>query len=114
MEKHSNIVSAIQSFTRWERPWEFFPSISASPILSTAERAELEKIWEVAAGQDTWVSVFSSAERAELEEIRGVAAGQDPWADSIAYATARLSASYPWLPASALHQLINGAAYQWR
>ena len=92
MDTRSNIVSAINSFTSWERPWEFFPSVSSSPNLSTEERAVLEQIWEIAASEGTWVSL----------------------AEGSTNARALLTANYPWLPENALRQLVNGAAYQWR
>ena len=95
MDRRANIISAIEGFSNWERPWEFFSAVSSSPVLSDEDRAELEKIWAFAAEKTAWMSCKDLSE-------------------GCANATAKLAASYPWLPKSALSQLVNGAAYQWR
>ena len=90
---HREIAVAIESFDHWNRPWEFYSSVSE--LLGPVERAELERVWATAADAAGWSTCKDLAHGSAL-------------------ADARLSVSYPWLSAKARQQLVNGAAYQWR
>ena len=95
MEIHRELVTAIESFDRWERPWEFFKAVSSSPSLDAIARGELERIWATACETEGWSTCKDLSHGCSLAE-------------------ARLLAGYPWLTAKARRQLVNGAAYQWR
>ena len=93
MAMHRKLAAAIESFNRWDRPWEFYTSVSSS--VDPDARGNLEHIWATAAETAGWSTCKDLAHGCLL-------------------ADARLSVSYPWLSAKARQQLVNGAAYQWR
>lgn len=93
MEVHCKLVAAIEGFSHWDRPWDFFTHVSS--LLAPDARGELERIWATA------------------NEAAGWTVGND-LAHGCSLADARLSVNYPWLSTQARRQLVNGAAYQWR
>ena len=95
MEMQRKIVEAIESFDRWEHPWEFYKAVSISSSLDAVAREELKRIWATAGETAGWSTCKDLSHGCAL-------------------ANARLSASYPCLSAKAKRQLVNGAAYQWR
>lgn len=93
METHHKIAAAIESFDCWNRPWEFYASISS--LVDPAMLGELAHIWATAADDASWRTCKDLAHGCSLTD-------------------ARLSVCYPWLSAKARRQLVNAASYQWR
>ena len=93
MNVHGSIVAAIESFNRWEHPWEFYSSVIS--LVGTDAREELERIWEVAADSAAWSMCRDLGHGCVLADTR-------------------LSEAFPWLSPSARRRLVNAAAYQWR
>jgi hypothetical protein len=93
MEMQRELAAAIEEFDAWDRPWEFYASVSSS--LRPAARPELERIWATAIDSVGWSTCEDLAQGSSLAETR-------------------LSQSFPWLSAKARKQLASGAAYQWR
>jgi hypothetical protein len=91
---HRKLVSAIEAFDRWERPWEFYESVSSATSLDVDDREKLKRIWEVAIESGGWL--------ASTDFVDGCSLVDD-----------RLSSGFPWLSAKARRQLVNGASYQW-
>jgi hypothetical protein len=93
MEVHREVVAAIEKFDAWDRPWEFYASVSS--LLGPGARSELERIWATATDSAGWSTCEDLAQGCSLTEIR-------------------LAQNFPWLSAKSRKQLGNGAAYQWR
>ena len=93
MEMHRELVAAIEDFDTWDRPWEFYASVSS--LLRPDARSELERIWATATDSAGWSTCEDLAQGCLLAEVR-------------------LTQSFPWLSAKARKQLGNGASYQWR
>jgi hypothetical protein len=93
MEMHRELVAAIEGFGAWDRPWEFYASVSS--LLRPDARSELERIWATATDSAAWSTCEDLVQGCALAEIR-------------------LTESFPWLSAKARKQLGNGASYQWR
>jgi len=93
MEVHRQLVAAIENFDAWDRPWEFYASVSS--LLRPDARSELEQIWAIATDSVGWSTCEDLAQGCSLAEVR-------------------LANGFPWLSAKARKQLGNGAAYQWR
>lgn len=93
MEVHRQLVAVIEDFDAWDRPWEFYASVSA--LVRPGARYELEQVWAVATDSAAWSTCEDLSQGCSLAEVR-------------------LANSFPWLSAKARKQLGNGAAYQWR
>jgi hypothetical protein len=94
MESQTRLVTVIESYKAWDRPEEFFATISSDSSLYEADREQLQRIWESACDSQLW----------KQEDLGACAAD----------ANARIAVSFPWLSAFARAQMINGAAYHWR
>lgn len=95
MDMHRKLVSAIEAFDRWDQPWLFYESVSATPSLDANDRERLQRIWGTAIEAEDWL------------ESGGIA-------DGCSLADARLASRFPWLSTRARRQLVNGASYQWQ
>jgi len=94
MESLTRLVTVIEGYKAWDRPGEFFATISSDPSLDELGRVQLQRLWEFACDSDLW----------KHEDLSACAAD----------ANARIAIGFPWLSVSARAQIINGAAYQWR
>jgi len=90
----SKIIAAVDAFTRWNRPWEFYEITKAHVFLSNDDRAELAEIWKEVCRADHWMHPLLS---------QGAAAADQS-----------LTARFPWLPSQTRVQFVNAASYQWR
>jgi hypothetical protein len=90
----SNVIVAVDAFTGWTRPWEFYERTKAHALLSNDDRAELAEIWNEVCKADHWRHPLL---------LQGAAAADQS-----------LIARFPWLPSQTRAQLLNAASYQWR
>jgi hypothetical protein len=45
MEMHRKLGSAIEAFGRWDQPWLFYESVSATPSFDANDREGLQLVW---------------------------------------------------------------------
>lgn len=95
MGSPTNVVKAIESFSSWDRPWEFYSNVSMDPCLNGADREWLEQTWSAACDHNLWPSADRLAEGAATVETA-------------------LRERFPLLSTLACQQLAKAASYQWR
>jgi hypothetical protein len=89
-----NINAAIERYASWERPWDFFGSVSADGSLDDADRSEFQKVWSAACEPQLWTTCT--------------------FPECLVLCEAHLAERFGWLSTHARKQIVNGAAYQWR
>lgn len=89
-----NILTAVEGFTDWSKPWRFLESVLTHTDLSDEDRVVVRRIW---------ADVCSAAHWAERKLFEGSEA-----------ANQALKAAHPWLSLVARAHFVRAAAYEWQ